>query len=62
MSDELLKIEKAEPFQVAPNITFEARLKAKGIIALGKEKQKDDDKDFKETLLIDEVLEAENNG
>ena len=61
MIDETLKIAITEPLKVDLSVKLATFLRTKKVIKLGKEKV-DDDKDFKETLLIDEVLEAENNG
>lgn len=60
--DNFLVIERAEPFKVSIDIKIASFFKTKQILKCCKEQPKDDDKDFKETLLIDEVLEAENNG
>ena len=54
MLDEELKINNAPEIKVSKKISFIASIKAKNIL-----KKEVEDKDFKETLLIDEVLEAE---
>lgn len=55
MLDEELKINNAPEIKVSKKISFIASIKARNIL----KKEEYEDKDFKETLLIDEVLEAE---
>ncbi len=60
--DNVLKIEKTKPLKVDLGIKIKSFLKSKKIIKSAKQIDADaSNKDFKETLLIDEVLEAEEN-
>lgn len=55
--DTLLKIEKVEPFEFPKGVKF------KTLLGMGRFKKQtreiDDDKDFEETLFIDEVLDQD---
>lgn len=57
-----LKIATVEPFKVDTLIKLKSFILCNKAIKFGKEKSDPADKEFKETLLIDEVLEAEDNG
>lgn len=55
MLDKELKIENAKPLKINNIIKLKSIFKTKNIL----KKEYEEDKDFNETILVDEILEAE---